>query len=151
MKDIVDEQKYGAMTCRRTDLHETRDVVFRQLLRLFDAALEGSLETQRVATAVPTLKQMVRHSRKNSSMSISLSLSSSNVDKDRTLSKISAILPFSLPLSRSKIRRNTPDAPLDLNMTSNDLEERTENAKWKLEGFDANSQEDADAIVIRLK
>lgn len=151
MKDIVEEKKYAAMTCRRTDLHETRDVIFRQLLRLFDAALEGSLETQRVATAVPTLEQVVRHTRKSSSMSISLSLSCSKVDDDRTLSKISAILPFSLPLSRSKIRRNTPGAPLDVNIKNHDWEECAEDTKWKLRGFNADAQEDTDAIVIRLQ
>jgi hypothetical protein len=84
-------------------------------------------------------------------MSISLSLSSSKVDEDRTLSKISAILPFSLPLSRSRIRRNTSGAPLVVSMTNNDLEECTKDTKWKLEGFDVNAREDADAVVIRLQ
>lgn len=144
MKEIVEEQKYGGMTCRRTDLHETRDVVLRQLLRLFDAALSGELETQRFATTVPSLKQVARHGRKDSSLSLSMSPSNS-VDEDRTLSKISAILPFSLPLSRSKLRRHTAKVSLEaheVHLTSDCLGEFSEDLKWKV-------AEDADVIEIR--
>jgi hypothetical protein len=145
MKDIVEEQKYSGRTCRQTDLHQTREVVFRQLLRLFDAALEGKLEAQRLATAVPSLKQIARHSRKNSSNSLSLSMSPSSIDEDRTLSRISAILPFSLPLSRRRLKRHPAEVPLgvqEVQLTSDCPGDFSEDVKWKVE-------EDADVIEIR--
>lgn len=144
MKQIVEEQKYGGMTCRRTDLHETRDVVYRQFLRLFDAALEGELKARRIATAVPSLKQVIRHSCKHSDISLSCSVSPSILDEDRTLSKISAILPFSLPLSRR--RRNFVEVPPEVHLASDRLDEYSEDTKWKV----AEEGERQAGIEIRL-
>lgn len=39
MLDVLEAAKRSGMVCHRTDLHEMRDVVLRQLLRLFAATL----------------------------------------------------------------------------------------------------------------
>lgn len=40
MLDVLEAFKGSGMVCQRTDLHEMRDVVLRQLLRLFAATLD---------------------------------------------------------------------------------------------------------------
>lgn len=49
MKAVVEKEKYSGMVCHRTDLHEMRDIVLRQLLRLFDATLDYCSEHQAIA------------------------------------------------------------------------------------------------------
>lgn len=41
MIEVVEAAKYSGMVCHRTDLHEMRDVVLRQLERLFQATLDN--------------------------------------------------------------------------------------------------------------
>ncbi|GHJ87538.1 hypothetical protein NliqN6_3940 [Naganishia liquefaciens] len=46
MKDVVEAEKRSGMICRRTDLHEMREVVLGQLSRLFEATLHDHSEVQ---------------------------------------------------------------------------------------------------------
>jgi hypothetical protein len=49
MKAVVEKAKYSGMVCHRTDLHEMRDIVLRQLLRLFNATLDYCSEHEVIA------------------------------------------------------------------------------------------------------
>lgn len=150
LKDTVEEQKYAGMTCRRTDLHETRDVVLRQLLRLFDTALEGTLKSERVAASLPTVK-VPKDSCTGRGASVCDRMSTANAEEARTWSKISAVLPFS-PLSRDKTNRPVSQGLLEADLSSHKLEAHRENAKRQAEHcLDSDVQEDSEAIVIRLQ
>jgi hypothetical protein len=149
MKDVVEKEKYSGMVCHRTDLHEMRDIVLRQLLRLFDATLGYCSEHEVIAAPAAavdtTSKQTVDalDCTPPSSILCEVKLSKSKSAK-RSLRFLTPLkktqkINFVAPLVRTPGPSKSVRRLVDLELKGDMVDSK-----------DSDEKDDAPAVVIRL-
>jgi hypothetical protein len=150
MKAVVEKAKYSGMVCYRTDLHEMRDIVLRQLLRLFEATLDHCSEHEAIAAPPPSVDIDSKHTvnaidRSTAPTSI---LCEVNFSKSKSAKRS---LRFLTPLK--KTQKTNFVAPLVRTPGPSKSVRRLVDLELKgdmLDSKDSVEKDDAPAVVIRL-